>query len=168
MLMLVLEVFAIMALFVAMGLAGGVAARRMAEARAVRADAASVRLAPDLADPEPGPGAYDMPAGDFDAAAADAVIDPDRAAAADEVGIRPEALAHPRDGLADDLRQIRGLGAQSEARLAALGIFHLDQIAAWSSDEVRWVSAYLGIPGRIAREDWPGQARALLGFDPAP
>lgn len=93
--------------------------------------------------------------------AAEAVIDPTRAATADQVGVRPTALAHPRDGRADDLKVIKGIGPQNEARLNALGVFHFDQIAAWTTDEARWVGSYLAFPGRIEREDWVGQARAL-------
>ncbi len=99
------------------------------------------------------------------AEADDAIIDPDRAAAADQVGVRPPALAGPRDHRPDDLRLIRGIGPQSEERLRALGVYHVDQIADWSGEEMRWIGAYLGMPGRVEREDWSGQARRLLGED---
>ena len=85
----------------------------------------------------------------------------DRIATADRVGERPPALPGPRSGHADDLRRIRGIGPQNATRLNALGIYHLDQIAAWTPAEVRWVGAYLAFPGRIEREDWIGQATAL-------
>lgn len=95
----------------------------------------------------------------------------DRIAAADRVGERPPALPGPRSGKTDDLRRIRGIGPQSEGRLNALGIYHFDQIAAWTPVEARWVGAYLAFPGRIEREDWMGQAQSLLasagGDDPA-
>ncbi len=86
----------------------------------------------------------------------------DRIAAADRVGERPPALPSPRSGAADDLRLIRGIGPQNAARLNALGVYHLDQIAVWTPAEARWIGAYLAFPGRIEREDWMGQARALL------
>ena len=89
----------------------------------------------------------------------------DRIAAADRVGERPPALPGPRGGNADDLRRIRGIGPQNTTRLHALGIYHLDQIAAWSPAEARWVGAYLAFPGRIEREDWIGQASALASGD---
>jgi len=85
----------------------------------------------------------------------------DRIAAADRVGERPPALPGPRDAVADDLKRIRGIGPQNETRLNALGVYHFGQIAAWTPAEVRWVGAYLAFPGRIEREDWIGQARAL-------
>jgi len=86
----------------------------------------------------------------------------DRIAAADKVGDRPESLPGPRDSGADNLRRIKGIGPQNEARLNFLGIYHIDQIAAWSPSEVRWMGAYLSFPGRIEREDWIGQAKALI------
>lgn len=89
----------------------------------------------------------------------------DRIAAADRVGERPPALPGPRAGDADDLRRIKGIGPQNATRLNALGIYHLDQIAAWTPIEARWVGAYLAFPGRIEREDWVGQAKALVDGD---
>lgn len=89
----------------------------------------------------------------------------DRIAAADRLGERPPALPGPRSGKADDLRRIRGIGPQNATRLNALGIYHLDQIAAWTPSEARWVGAYLAFPGRIEREDWMGQAGVLLSAE---
>lgn len=89
----------------------------------------------------------------------------DRIAAADRVGERPPALPGPRAGGADDLRRIKGIGPQNATRLNALGIYHFDQIAAWTPVEVRWVGAYLAFPGRIEREDWIAQATALAAGD---
>ena len=91
----------------------------------------------------------------------------DRIAAADRVGERPPALPGPRAGNADDLRRIRGIGPQNTTRLNALGVYHLDQIAAWTPAEARWIGAYLAFPGRIEREDWIGQAKALASGDKA-
>jgi len=76
-------------------------------------------------------------------------------------GRRPYALAAPRGGQVDDLKRIRGIGRQNEGRLHGLGIWHFDQIAAWSADNVRWVGSYLAFPGRIDREKWMDQAREL-------
>lgn len=76
-------------------------------------------------------------------------------------GSKPAGLAAPRGGKADDLKRIGGIGRQNEGRLHGLGIWHFSQIAAWSPDEVIWVGSYLAFPGRIEREDWVGQARAL-------
>ncbi|WP_349367626.1 hypothetical protein [Salinarimonas sp.] len=85
---------------------------------------------------------------------------------ADAVGSRPPALAAPR-GEPDDLKRINGIGPTNEKKLNALGVYHLDQIAAWDDAQVRWVGAYLAFPGRIEREDWVGQAKAMAGSDAA-
>jgi len=74
---------------------------------------------------------------------------------------KPAVLEAPRAGKADDLKRIKGIGRQNEARLNTLGIWHYDQIAAWSAREVAWVGAYLAFPGRIERERWVDQAAAL-------
>ena len=76
-------------------------------------------------------------------------------------GRKPKTFAAPRGGVADDLKRIRGIGKQNEGRLHGLGIWHFDQIAAWTPSEVRWVGAFLAFPGRIEREDWVGQAAIL-------
>jgi len=47
--------------------------------------------------------------------------------------------------------------------LHALGIYHYDQIAGWSDAEVSWVDEHLKFKGRIARENWIGQAKTLAG-----
>lgn len=76
-------------------------------------------------------------------------------------GSKPAVLAAPRGGKADDLKRIRGIGKQNEGRLHGLGVWHFDQIAAWTPDEVKWVGGYLAFPGRIEREDWQAQAKVL-------
>jgi NADH-quinone oxidoreductase subunit E len=98
-------------------------------------------------------------------AAAPAAAPPDPAAAAEaaaETARRPAALAAARGGVADDLTLIRGIGPKLAALCHRLGFFHFDQIAAWTPEEVAWVDANLeGFRGRVTRDDWVGQARAL-------
>ncbi len=74
---------------------------------------------------------------------------------------RPVGLSGPRGGKPDDLKRIRGIGKQNEGRLHGLGIWHFDQIAAWTKQQVEWVGAYLAFPGRIEREEWVSQAAVL-------
>ena len=69
-------------------------------------------------------------------------------------------MAEPADG-GDDLRQISGIGPKIEGLLHEMGIWRYEQIAAFTSAEVAWVDDRLRFKGRIAREDWIGQARAL-------
>jgi predicted flap endonuclease-1-like 5' DNA nuclease len=80
---------------------------------------------------------------------------------ADIPGQRPAGLVAARDGKADDLKLIKGVGRQNEGRLHGLGIWHFEQIAAWTPENVEWIGSYLAFPGRIEREDWIEQARAL-------
>jgi predicted flap endonuclease-1-like 5' DNA nuclease len=74
---------------------------------------------------------------------------------------QPAGLAAAREGRADDLKRIVGIGPVNERRLNALGIWHFDQIAAWSIAEAAWVGEHLSFPGRIEREHWVEQARKL-------
>ncbi|MEL6209094.1 MAG: hypothetical protein AAFR44_02735, partial [Pseudomonadota bacterium] len=72
----------------------------------------------------------------------------------------PVLLEEPR-GTADDLKRIKGVGPKLEQTLNELGIYHFDQIAAWGPDEIAWVDTRLRFKGRIERDDWVVQARAL-------
>jgi len=74
---------------------------------------------------------------------------------------RPPALAAPRNGIKDDLKQIKGIGPRIEAALNELGIFHFSQIARWTKKNAAWVDERLSFKGRIARENWIGQAKEL-------
>ena len=77
-------------------------------------------------------------------------------------GTRPEALGAARDGKADDLKMIKGVGPKLELLLNELGFYHFDQIAAWSADEVAWVDQNLkGFKGRVSRDNWVEQASTL-------
>ena len=77
----------------------------------------------------------------------------------------PEHLAGgldaPRGGAADNLTLIKGIGSVNETKLNAHGIYHFDQIAAWSEADIKLAETYLSFDGRITREDWVGQARQL-------
>ncbi|HEY8126651.1 MAG TPA: hypothetical protein VIF88_14670 [Methylocystis sp.] len=78
-------------------------------------------------------------------------------------GAPPAALPGPRNGAADDLAKIKGVGPKSVEKLHALGVFHYDQIAGWSDDNVKWIEAALGAAGRVKRNGWIAQAQALSG-----
>jgi branched-chain amino acid transport system ATP-binding protein len=71
------------------------------------------------------------------------------------------AIAAPRGGTPDKLTLIKGIGPVNEKKLHEHGIFHFEQIAAWTEADVKAAEAYLEFDGRIAREDWIGQAKAL-------
>jgi NADH-quinone oxidoreductase subunit E len=93
---------------------------------------------------------------------------PSRAMAPTSPGTRPASMEAPRVEGPDDLTVIKGIGPQLEAMLRGLGYYHLDQIAAWTDDEVAWVDQNLeGFHGRVIRDKWVEQARALVA-DAAP
>lgn len=81
---------------------------------------------------------------------------------AEDIGTRPAALEAAREGCADDLKRIRGIGPKLEQLCNRLGFYHFDQIADWTADEVAWVDAHLeGFKGRVTRDNWVEQARVL-------
>jgi predicted flap endonuclease-1-like 5' DNA nuclease len=76
-------------------------------------------------------------------------------------GMRPKGLSAPRPGKKDDLKLINGVGRAIEAKLHAVGIYHFDQIAAMSNEELEWISTHVGFPGRAIRENWAGESKIL-------
>jgi NADH-quinone oxidoreductase subunit E len=77
-------------------------------------------------------------------------------------GEEPERLKGPREGGADDLKLIKGVGPKLEGVLNDIGIYHYDQIASWTDREVAWADENLvGFKGRVSRDDWVSQAKAL-------
>ena len=137
------------------------------------ADANGSRTAP----PPPGAGA-DRHAGGGDPGGVDAEMpdaDAPRAGSAEAAAgafgaqdgpgaeqVEPQRLDAPRDGGPDDFKRIRGVGPKLEEMLHGMGIYHFDQIAEWGPGEVAWADEHLeGFRGRVTRDDWVGQARAL-------
>lgn len=84
------------------------------------------------------------------------------AAAAPKDADKPKALDKARDGKADDLKMIKGIGPKLEILCHKLGFFHFDQIAAWTAKEIAWVDDNLeGFKGRVTRDEWVKQAAIL-------
>ena len=81
--------------------------------------------------------------------------------AAPAEGNRPAALDGPREGKADALTRIKGLGPKIERALHGIGVYHFDQIAAWTPEEKDWVNRALKLGGRADRDGWIAQAAAL-------
>ncbi|MBN9077021.1 MAG: peptide ABC transporter ATP-binding protein [Rhizobiales bacterium 65-79] len=74
-------------------------------------------------------------------------------------GTRPQRMVKPKKP--DDLKLISGVGPKIEAILNGLGIYRFSQIAAWRKAEREWVDHHLRFGGRIERDDWVKQAKAL-------
>ncbi len=115
-----------------------------------------VSAAPEPA-PAPEPAAEPAPAPEPEPAPAAPA-----APAASGEGTQPAALDGPRDGGADDLKKIKGVGPKLEGVLHSLGFYHFDQVANWTADEVAWVDQNLtGFKGRVSRDNWVEQAKHL-------
>ncbi|SDZ45308.1 LSU ribosomal protein L21P [Jannaschia faecimaris] len=81
-------------------------------------------------------------------------------AAAEVIGAKPaNLLTEARDGKADDLKKISGVGPKLEGVLNENGVFHFDQIAAWGSDEIAYMDDLLSFKGRIERDGWIDQSK---------
>ncbi|QKC83208.1 NADH-quinone oxidoreductase subunit E [Mesorhizobium sp. NZP2077] len=72
---------------------------------------------------------------------------------------RPAGIDRP--AAVDDLKLISGVGPKIESVLHTLGIFTFAQVASWKKAERDWVDGYLSFHGRIDRDDWVKQAKAL-------
>ena len=64
-----------------------------------------------------------------------------------------------RDNQADDLKKITGLGPKMESLLNEHGVFHFDQMAAWTPEEIAYMDEKLALKGRIERDGWVEQAK---------
>jgi small subunit ribosomal protein S2 len=67
------------------------------------------------------------------------------------------------EGEPDDLKRITGVGPVLEQKLRDLGVTRLDQIANFTEEDVEKIDRALNIKGRVAKDDWVGQARLLAG-----
>jgi len=111
-------------------------------------------------------------------AAPAAGADPDRQRLADELdAARAEAARYRQlvidienntplpllgPGAPDDLKLIVGVGPVLERMLHQLGVTTFRQVAYWSNDDIDAIDAKLHeFPGRIRRDGWVTQARAL-------
>lgn len=74
---------------------------------------------------------------------------------------RPPALPAAHGGAPDDLTLIEGVTPMQQSTLHALGVFHFEQLGAWTPANVAWVDQYLRLRGRITQERWVEQAAAL-------
>ncbi|MBT9368304.1 5' DNA nuclease [Rhizobium sp. CSW-27] len=116
--------------------------RKVAEPVAVKADAPvkatarRMKAAPSVAEPAPAP----------------------KAKAVKSKASKPAA----RKAKADDLKKISGIGPKLEDLLNGMGVASYAAIAAWTDKDVEHFDRELGLDGRIAKDDWIAQAKALL------
>jgi NADH-quinone oxidoreductase subunit E len=156
-------------------------AKAEAEAAAATAKASSTDVktapAPEAAAPaRPKPSAPNQPASaaqdtpsatgkairDTSAKAPAAKAAPTAEAASAVAESKPQLLTAARGGKGDDLELIWGVGPKLGKMLNEMGIWHFDQVAAWTPAELAWVDARLtGFKGRAVRDDWISQAKKL-------
>jgi|GEM_PF-7030593 len=80
-------------------------------------------------------------------------------AAADTV--EPPAAAPAEIAGGDDLTRIAGIDARLAGDLAAIGVTSYGHIAAWTAEDVRRMSAALGLDRQICKQNWIEQAAVL-------
>jgi len=86
-------------------------------------------------------------------------VEPAIAASASGEGF--ELLTAPR-GAPDDLAKLTGVGPQIVKKLNDAGVFHFWQLAAMSDSDIAKLDGELKLSGRIKRDGWIDQARALV------
>ncbi|MGB5640698.1 MAG: hypothetical protein WBM63_16420 [Sedimenticolaceae bacterium] len=79
-----------------------------------------------------------------------------------EEGTQVQGVQDSDDLEADDLQVIKGIGPKIAAKLERLGIRRFEQIAGWTPEDIERVNEKLRFKGRIEREKWIPQARALV------
>lgn len=83
-------------------------------------------------------------------------------AAAKPVAAEPVAAKPAAPEAADDLTLLKGVGPKMAANLKDQGVTSFADIATWDDAKIdRMDEALGGLPGRIRRDDWVGQAKAL-------
>jgi large subunit ribosomal protein L19 len=65
-------------------------------------------------------------------------------------------------GEPDDLTKIKGIDADLAGRLRQLNAIKFDQIANLSDEDITNIDEALQLNGRIEKDDWVGQAQALI------
>ncbi|MBN9314414.1 MAG: NADH-quinone oxidoreductase subunit NuoE [Devosia sp.] len=130
---------------------------RKAAATSAKADGA-----PNKAMREEATGA-ESPAGKIDAGKTDTKAKRVAAPAAVSSPTRETGgpLFTPPPGAKDDLKLISGVGPVLEGKLNAAGITTWAQVAALKKADIDRLEAHLAFPGRVARDEWIKQAKAL-------
>lgn len=75
--------------------------------------------------------------------------------------VKPAAKADAAASGPDDLKLIKGVGKLNETRLNEEGITTFAQVAAWKKADIAAFDEKLNFKGRIEREEWVPQAKAL-------
>jgi large subunit ribosomal protein L21 len=79
-----------------------------------------------------------------------------------EAKAAPEKEAPMAEAGADDLKKLSGVGPALEKKLHEAGVTTFAQIASWGADEIAEFDEKLSFKGRIEREGWVEQAKAIV------
>ena len=79
-----------------------------------------------------------------------------------EVGQKPELLSEPRNGEKDNLTDIKGIGPKLEEKLNASGIYHFEQIANWTEENMIWLEEHTHFASRAKKEAWVEASKSFL------
>ena len=143
---------------------------QQADAEAAPAEAADMEAesAETGSEPEPEAPADAAPEAETEAEPAPAEapaseddVHPSEAMLAELEGVQPEQIEKPENG-GDDLTAITGIGPRIGEVLNELGIFTYAQIASWTGENETWIENHLSFKGRVSRENWVEQAKALM------
>ena len=85
-----------------------------------------------------------------------------KAAVAAKAAAAPKAAKAAASAGADDLKKLSGVGPALEKKLNEAGVTSFAQIAAWGADDIAAFDEKLNFKGRIEREGWVDQAKALI------
>ncbi len=125
-----------------------------AEAKVSAPKVTAKAAAPKSVDPKP------VPAKKADVAKAET----SKPAAKKTVAKTAEAPKAAAPAKPDDLTTIKGIGPKMAEALNAAGVSRFADIAGWSVQDVARMDGELGgLPGRITRDKWVDQAKALVG-----
>jgi NADH-quinone oxidoreductase subunit E len=95
-------------------------------------------------------------------AAIEKVTEALEAVEAQEEGVKPELLTAAKAGKKDALTQIKGIGPKVEEQLNEAGIYHFEQIANWSEENIKWLEKNTTFAHRAKKDLWINQAKALV------
>lgn len=79
-----------------------------------------------------------------------------------EAKAAPKKAAPKAEAGADDLKKLSGVGPALEKKLVAAGVTTFAQIAAWGESDIAEFDEKLSFKGRIEREGWVEQAKAIV------
>ena len=108
-------------------------------------------------------GSHGADLGESEEPVAEALPEAEAAAPAESIE-HFELLAAPR-GAPDDLAKLTGVGPQIVKKLNEHGVFHYWQLSAMTADEAAKLDADLRFNGRITRDGWSDQAKALIAAE---